>query len=79
MDLVLLIENFKLSPKRIEEALTLTYENRSSEIPAALESPPKSWSAPFASLAESSQLDLSLDQAFQVVSKFFDKITRSKK
>ncbi len=75
VDLILLIEQTKLDAARLPKAIRETFQRRKThEIPAALASPPASWSRPFAEMAAECGLELDIGKHFSVVTQFFRKL-----
>ena len=71
VDMVLLIESGALSPEKVREALTSTFERRGThDVPGTLTAPPDDWEGPFRALAEECRLTVSLAQAFEVLRLF---------
>jgi hypothetical protein len=78
VDLLLLIQLGALDDQRTAEALRATFTKRGThEVPQILDPPPESWSASFRRLAAECGIELSVDEAFVVVSRFFAKFGRS--
>jgi hypothetical protein len=68
VDLILLIERTKLDAARLPKAIRETFQRRKThEIPAALASPPFSWSRPFAEMAAECGLEPDIGKHFSVV------------
>jgi hypothetical protein len=68
LDMVLLIESGTLSPEKVREALSRTFERRGThDLPGTLTAPPDDWEGPFRALAEECRLTVSLAQAFEVL------------
>jgi Nucleotidyl transferase AbiEii toxin, Type IV TA system len=72
VDMVLLIQSGTIEPKRVVHALHATFDLRATHAaPKALDSPPEDWDAPFARLAAECRLELSVSDAFRVLSEFY--------
>jgi hypothetical protein len=72
VDLVLLIERTRLDTARLPNAIRQTFRRRKThEIPAALASPPASWSSPFAAMAGECGIAVDMAKQFSVVEQFF--------
>ncbi len=79
VDLVLLVQEKGMKTKLLQTALAETFTRRKThKIPPVLVSPPKEWKKPFAAMAEECQIELSVDDAFEVVRKFYKKATSPK-
>jgi hypothetical protein len=75
VDLILLIERTKLDAARLPNAIRETFQRRKThEIPAALASPPLSWSRPFAEMAAECGLEPDIGKHFSVVTQFFRRL-----
>ena len=71
VDMVLLIESGTLSPEKVREALSTTFERRSTHtLSATFTPPPEEWGAPFRALAEECGLALGLEQALEMLRRF---------
>jgi hypothetical protein len=76
VDLILLIERTKLDAARLPKAIRETFQRRKThEIPAALASPPLSWSRPFAEMAAECGLEPDIGKYFSVVTQFFRRLS----
>jgi hypothetical protein len=76
VDLILLIERTKLDAARLPKAIRETFQRRKThEIPAALASPPFSWSRPFAEMAAECGLEPDIGKHFSVVTQFFRRLS----
>jgi hypothetical protein len=76
VDLILLIERTKLDAARLPKAIRETFQRRKThEIPAALGSPPLSWSRPFAELAAECGLEPDIGKHFSVVTQYFRRLS----
>jgi predicted nucleotidyltransferase component of viral defense system len=78
VDIVLLIKSGNLDVKKLRDAITKTFAHRAThELPVTLPSPPPEWEKPFAALAIECDAALVIDEAFELVEKFFaDAVTR---
>ena len=75
VDLVLLIERTRLDAARLPTAIRETCQRRKTHgIPAALASPPGSWSTPFAEMARECGIALDMEKHFGVVEQFFSRL-----
>ena len=75
VDLVLLIERTKLDAARLPKAIRETFQRRKThEIPAALASPPASWSRPFAEMAGECGIAVDMEKYFGMVEQFFSRL-----
>jgi predicted nucleotidyltransferase component of viral defense system len=82
IDLILLIENCSLDPKRLRDAITKTFKRRKThEIPIELNNPPESWQLRYKKLAEecSSAIPSDLDSAIDKVRQFYKTIMNDEK
>jgi hypothetical protein len=76
VDLILLIERTKLDAARLPKAIRETFQRRKThEIPAALASPPFSWSRPFAEMAAECGLEPDIGKHFSVVTQYFRRLS----
>jgi predicted nucleotidyltransferase component of viral defense system len=76
VDLILLIEQTKLDDGRLPKAIRETFQRRKThEIPAALISPPGSWSLPFAEMAQECGIEIDIKKHFSVVEQLFRKLS----
>lgn len=72
IDLVLLIDSGTLDKQRLQNALQLTFGQRSTHaLPVALEPPPDNWRARFIEMAAECQMAPDMEAAFARVSRFF--------
>ena len=75
VDLVLLIERTKLDATRLPKAIRETFQCRKThDSPAALDSPPASWSTPFAEMAADCGLEPAIEKHFKVVAQFLSNL-----
>lgn len=75
VDLVLLIEQYKLNAARLPPAIRETFQRRKThDIPRALIAPPLSWSNPFAEMAAECDLEPDMEAHFGVVAQFFSSL-----
>jgi hypothetical protein len=75
VDLVLLIERTRLDAARLPNAIRETFQRRKThEIPAALDSPPGSWSRPFAEMAGECGIAVDMEKHFGMVEQFFSRL-----
>jgi hypothetical protein len=75
VDLVLLIERTSLDAARLPTAIRETFQRRKTHrIPAALASPPGSWSTPFAEMARECGIAVDMEKHFGVVEQFFSRL-----
>ena len=72
VDMVLLIQSGTLESGRVVQALRATFSRRATHlIPEALIPPPEEWNSPFARLAAECTLDVSVAEAFRIVTEFY--------
>ncbi|MGD0059911.1 MAG: nucleotidyl transferase AbiEii/AbiGii toxin family protein [Verrucomicrobiia bacterium] len=72
VDLVLLIEQSRFDVVRLRIAIRETFQRRKThEAPHALESPPASWSGPFAEMAQECNLEPDIAKQFSKVEQFY--------
>jgi len=72
VDMVLLIQSRTLEPSCVLEALHATFDRRATHpVPRSLNAPPEAWSAPFARLAAECSLEISANEAFRALAKFY--------
>jgi hypothetical protein len=75
VDLLLLIERTRLDAARLPTAIRETCQRRKTHgIPAALASPPGSWSTPFAEMARECGIAVDMEKHFGVVEQFFSRL-----
>lgn len=75
VDMVLLIQEGKISPVKTKEALQAVFRRRKSHaVPATLEPAPVSWEKRFEEMAAECGLKLDLKAGFEVLDKFYAKI-----
>jgi hypothetical protein len=75
VDLLLLIERARLDAARLPRAIRETFQRRRTHgIPAALASPPDSWSKPFAEMARECGMATDMGKHFGVVEQFFNRL-----
>lgn len=68
VDLALLVTRETMNQQKTEQAIRTTFDLRQTHpIPASLAAPPNSWEIPFRTMAEECQLDLHLEEAFEVL------------
>ncbi|MGD0259515.1 MAG: nucleotidyl transferase AbiEii/AbiGii toxin family protein [Verrucomicrobiota bacterium] len=71
VDLALLIERTRLDAARLPKAIRETFQRRKTHIiPAALASPPVSWSTPFAEMARECGIAVDMERHFSLVEQF---------
>lgn len=71
VDMVLLIQSGTLESARVVHALRATFGRRGTHsIPKTLTPPPEEWNSPFATLAAECSLELSVSEAFGIVTEF---------
>lgn len=71
VDMVLLIQSGTLEPGRVVQALRTTFGRRATHsVPKALIPPPEEWNSPFARLAAECSLDVSVSEAFRIITEF---------
>ena len=74
-DLVLLIEQTKLDVIRLPTAIRETFQRRKTHsIPVVLVSPPASWAARFAEMAEECGLEIDIHKCFTKVEQFYRRL-----
>ena len=68
VDLALLVTRETMNQQKTEQAIRTTFDLRQTHaIPESLAAPPNSWEIPFRTMAEECQLDLRLEEAFEVL------------
>jgi hypothetical protein len=68
VDLALLVTRETMNQQKTEQAIRTTFDLRQTHaIPESLAAPPNSWEIPFRTMAEECQLDLRLEEAFEVI------------
>ena len=78
VDMVLLIQSGKLKMDKLRLTLVSTFAcYKTHTLPATLLQPPSEWTDNFSQLANECKLEISLDQAFALVKKFYEKILSS--
>ena len=71
VDMVLLIQSGTLDADRVVQALKATFARRAThEVPDTLTPPPDEWRSPFAAMAAECSLELSIEEAFRIVTEF---------
>lgn len=71
VDMVLLIQSGTLESGRVVQALRATFGRRATHsVPEALIPPPGEWNSPFVRLAAECSLDVSVSEAFRIVTEF---------
>ncbi len=75
VDMVLLIQEGKMSPTKARATLKAVFARRKSHsIPAVLEPAPDSWEKSFAEMAEECGLKIDLKAGFKILDRFYSKI-----
>jgi hypothetical protein len=80
VDMILLIQDEKMSQTKVKEALQAVFNRRKSHaLPDKLEPAPERWAQTFAVMAEECGLKISLAAAFELVSRFYNGLTGKEK
>jgi hypothetical protein len=75
VDMVLLIQESKLSPAEVKKALVAVFDRRKSHpVPAALEQAPAAWEKRFAEMAKECGLKIGLKEGFEILSRFYSSL-----
>ncbi len=75
VDMVLLIQEGKLSPGKSRAALKAVFARRKShDVPAVLEPAPDRWKKSFAEMAGECGLEIDLNEGFEILKRFYSKI-----
>lgn len=75
VDMVLLIQEGKITPAKVQAALKAVFTRRKShDIPAVLEPAPDRWGKSFAEMAEECGLKIDLKSGFEILNRFYSKI-----
>ena len=75
VDIVILIQDGKLERTKVSKLLKQTFEHRHThQLPSKLPSPPAEWQNLFPKLASGCKISLSLDEAFDKLQKFYEKV-----
>ena len=75
VDMVLLIQESKLSPGKAKKAMQAVFDRRKSHpIPVTLVPPPAGWEKRFAEMAAECALKLDLKAGFEILNQFYSKV-----
>ena len=75
VDMVLLIQEGKISPAKTQAALEAVFARRKShDVPAVLEPAPDRWGKSFADMAEECGLKTDLQKGFEILNQFYSKV-----
>ncbi len=76
IDMVLLIQGGKMDKVKLAKVLPQTFSvHKKHALPQKLPTPPAKWATKFATLAAECHLELSLEDAFDLVSRYYDELS----
>ncbi len=76
VDMLLLINEGHIDQSSLKSAVQKTFDKRKTHtIPTELLAPPKDWERPFDRMSRDSNLNLSIEESFEILDKFWSKIS----